>query len=272
MSGVPISEVTAKDFIMVRAALVARVGGGNEAIVWARVEYRCRADSSVAYDTESGRWWRASYDTVGAETGLTAKQSRTALESLARGGFVEREQHSIRNNYDQTYSYRPVVIAGQIDVPERADEAALEGDSGLPEWADVPISEELEKVTTKKAETQGQRFAQPLCDVLVAELVRNEAKVPEPMSKRWLDAARLMVDADGRDPHQAKALIEWACRDGFWRANILSMPTFREQFDKLRLAAERQSPKRSTVDNAREAAEILRARSAQREGQLKVTG
>jgi hypothetical protein len=136
---------------------------------------------------------------------------------------------------------------------------------------------DVRDVTTSeaRASTVGSKFAGPLCDVLVVELRRNEVKFPEPMSKRWLDSARRMVDADGRDPHQAKALIEWACRDSFWRANILSMPTFREQFDKLRLARDRAGGKKSTVDSAREAAEILRARHEQRavqvEGLLQVT-
>ena len=120
-------------------------------------------------------------------------------------------------------------------------------------------------VSTSGVQTVGVRFAQPLCDVLIAELIRNEVKVPEQVSKRWLDAARLMVDADGRDPHQAKALIEWACRDAFWRSNILSMPKFREKFDALRLARDRAPGRRSTVENSREAAQILEDRRAQRD-------
>jgi len=117
-------------------------------------------------------------------------------------------------------------------------------------------------VSTSMPATLGQRFAQPLCGVLVAELIRNEVKYPDPMSKRWLDAARLLVDVDKRDPHQAKVLIEWACRDGFWRANILSMPTFREQYDKLRLARERAVGKTSTVEHGRSVDQILRDREA----------
>jgi DNA-binding Lrp family transcriptional regulator len=117
-------------------------------------------------------------------------------------------------------------------------------------------------VSTSGPSTLGQRFAQPLCEVLVGELIRNEVKYPDPMSKRWLDAARLLVDVDKRDPHQAKTLIEWACRDGFWRANILSMPTFREQYDKLRLARERATGKPSTMQQGRNVDERLRALQA----------
>lgn len=265
MSGVPVDEVTAKDFIMVRAALVRRLGGANEALVWSRVHYRCDEDSRVAHDTDAGRWWAATYGVISEETGLTAKQARTAIDRLVADGFLLAEQHRLRSNYDQTYSYQAVVLGGQFHVPSGADEGALEGDSHVPSGADVPSSkrtrEGKKNVELFKAASEGMRFAQPLCDVLVQELVRNEAKVPGSLPKKWLDDARLLVDADGRDPHEAKTLIEWACRDGFWRANILSMPTFRKQYDKLRLSRERASG-RSTVDVGRAADELLRAREA----------
>ncbi len=123
--------------------------------------------------------------------------------------------------------------------------------TGFPDNGDIRSSLlriDVADVSTSAPQTTGQRFAQPLCDVLFAELRRNEVKVPEGYPKRWLDAARLLVDADGRDPHQAKALIEWACRDSFWRSNILSMPTFRAQYDKLRLARERGGRGRQQQD------------------------
>src|SRR5690606_38335231 len=119
------------------------------------------------------------------------------------------------------------------------------------------------EVGEPKVETQGQRFAQPLCDVLAAELTANEVRFS--ITKSWLDAARLMVDRDGRDPFQAKALIEWACRDSFWAANIQSMPTFRKQYDKLRLSRERAQvgAKRSTVEHGRDVDALLAAEEAQ---------
>lgn len=93
--------------------------------------------------------------------------------------------------------------------------------------------------------TLGSQYAKRLCDVLVNELKRNGSKFPDPITKAWLDAARLMVDSDHREPRQAKELIEWACRDSFWRANILSMPKFREKYDTVRLASIRE-PSRKT--------------------------
>jgi len=46
-----------------------------------------------------------------------------------------------------------------------------------------------------------------------------------------------MIDLDGREPDKAANLIRWSQANTFWRKNILSMPTFREKYDQLRLAA-----------------------------------
>lgn len=178
MSGVPADEITAKDFIMVRAALVRRLGGANEALVWARVHYRCDEDSRVAHDTTTGRWWAASYELVGAEVGLSAKQARNALEKLVDDGYLEREQHALRNNYDRVYSYRPVVKPGMTDLPSGADGSDQTGTSHLPSGANhhlpsganAPIYEK-EKTLTKTggAAKRGTRIPQPF--VVTPEMV-----------------------------------------------------------------------------------------------------
>jgi len=79
-----------------------------------------------------------------------------------------------------------------------------------------------------------------LCEHLLRRLVENDVKVPDKIGKRWRDAARLLMDRDGRSEQQIHAAIDWSQTDPFWRANIHSMPTLRDQYDKLRQAAERQ--------------------------------
>lgn len=61
---------------------------------------------------------------------------------------------------------------------------------------------------------------------------------PKP-GKSWDDAARLMLDRDGRTEAQIHAAIDWCQDDEFWRANILSMPKLREKYDQLSLQARR---------------------------------
>ncbi len=77
-----------------------------------------------------------------------------------------------------------------------------------------------------------------LCKHLAERIIGNGS--PEPtISKRWRDAARLMLDKEGRTEEQIHSAIDWCQNDGFWKGNILSMPKLREKYDQLRLAAQR---------------------------------
>ena len=44
-----------------------------------------------------------------------------------------------------------------------------------------------------------------------------------------------MLRIDNRTSAQIAEVIQWAQRDNFWRANILSMDTLRGKFDQLSL-------------------------------------
>lgn len=106
-----------------------------------------------------------------------------------------------------------------------------------------------------------------LC-VLLADLIEgNGAKRPT-ITKAWRDACRLLLDKDlaGRFPspvHEVEGAINWSQQDEFWRANVLSMPTLRKQFDRLRLAAQRNGgQRRPSRDQA--AAALLHAAAQSR--------
>jgi len=75
-----------------------------------------------------------------------------------------------------------------------------------------------------------------LCNLL-ADLIEDNGSLRPAIGKGWTEAARLMLDKDGRDPAAAARLIQWAQGNDFWKGNILSMPKFREKYDQLRLAA-----------------------------------
>lgn len=110
MSGVPIAEVTANDFMQVRAALVRRVGGADAALVFSRVYYRTDKNSRAAIEFEGEMWWTASHPALARETGLTEGQARKAAQVLVDGGFVEA-----RKLHGNVMSYRPVVIGHLLD-------------------------------------------------------------------------------------------------------------------------------------------------------------
>jgi predicted phage replisome organizer len=52
---------------------------------------------------------------------------------------------------------------------------------------------------------------------------------------QWANTIRLMIQRDDRSSKQIAAVIDWCQQDKFWKLNILSADTLREQFDRLEL-------------------------------------
>jgi hypothetical protein len=99
-----------------------------------------------------------------------------------------------------------------------------------------------------------------ICDHLADRIEANGANRPT-VTAKWRDAARLMLDRDGRTEDEIHGAIDWCQADEFWRANVLSMPKLREKYDTLRLQAQRRSrPTRQ------QETDDLFARAAQRMG------
>lgn len=87
---------------------------------------------------------------------------------------------------------------------------------------------------------------QKLCELLVSLIVGNGDKAPA-ITKQWHPAARLLIEKDGRDIESAARVMRWALADSFWKGNIRSMPTFREKYDQLRHAANRDLAKKQAA-------------------------
>lgn len=118
---------------------------------------------------------------------------------------------------------------GKADSKPMANAMANECDRNAPTR---PDPKEEAKASSVKIRDDVQRLCQVLADLIEA----NGSKRPK-ISKTWTDAARRMIDRDGRDVAKTENLIRWSQGNMFWRKNILSMPTFREKYDQLRLAA-----------------------------------
>ena len=119
-----------------------------------------------------------------------------------------------------------------------------------------------EEVQVKETSAKPQRRpdADRLCEHLADRIEANGSKRPT-ITRRWRDAARLMLDNDGRTEQQITAAIDWCQKNEFWRANILSMPKLREKYDQLRLEAMRvngNGRKSTTTDRVQQATEAGR--------------
>lgn len=73
-----------------------------------------------------------------------------------------------------------------------------------------------------------------LTDFLIRKMKSNnaQAKIPNDL-KKWHDAIRLMMDADGYTEQQVSEMIDFSQKDGFWKANILSATKLREKAGTL---------------------------------------
>lgn len=100
---------------------------------------------------------------------------------------------------------------------------------------EVEIEVDLDLDPTAKSSRGDERPEVARLALLLADLIRRrdpKARVA-PGSKGWLDAIRLLLDADERSEAEVEHVIRWCQADDFWRKNILSAPKLRVKFDQL---------------------------------------
>lgn len=97
-----------------------------------------------------------------------------------------------------------------------------------------------------------------ICTRLADRIEANGSKRPN-VTKAWRDAARLLIDKDGRSEQQILTAIEWCQTDTFWRSNVMSMPKLRDKYDQMRLAAQRPGTAVATRQTGTSTDHIARA-------------
>jgi hypothetical protein len=111
--------------------------------------------------------------------------------------------------------------------PQKKDSAPPAAGSAAPRGPKVLKPEPPEAV----------QFAEDFADGLRA--VHEGFKPPSEAALRsWARAARLMLTEDSRPLEEARNLARWLFEDPgaeatFWRPNVMSLPTFRKQYDRL---------------------------------------
>lgn len=115
--------------------------------------------------------------------------------------------------------------------------------------------DEVEVSSSATADAAARPDVDALCDLMIEMLKSNGARTPSKISKQWHDAARLLIDRDGYTPKQVEWVMRWAMNDDFWRTNILSMPTLRKQFDRLKMRALAEHEQQKTAPRSSSARE-----------------
>lgn len=189
------------------------------------------------------------------------------LEALIDGGFIDQEEEGLALH--DWYDYAGKLIDGRkrerersrarrIQAKQQQNETAREVENhpepqtdqrttgGQPaddqEKTDGTIPYHTKPYHTKDKEA-GNKFPPDSIPWQLAEHLRHTILAKDPNTKtptnlnNWATEADRMIRLDNRDPQEAAHLMIWAQQDSFWHANILSMATFRKQYDKLKRQA-----------------------------------
>jgi len=208
-------------------------------------------------------------------TGLSRSTVATQLNVVEVAGWVKRDKPDVRASWGAKARTRYFVqiptsptaaLVRQPDQSERSkadrNETAAQGNG----WSDsrtspgaalvrendmtspgagpevpVPSTKDKKHSSPKTGRTKTpephRADVETLCDRLEKWMRYNKCRAPK-ITDAWRTEARRLLDLDKRPLDEATKLIDWCQKDGFWKGNILSMPTFREKYDQLRLRME----------------------------------
>lgn len=157
---------------------------------------------------------------------------RAAARRELAGQAVARPS-ALRNDQGKRVSAGEAVVRSSAvrGAPERQDVVR----SSAPEQDQLLQLNEVSNSSSTTAPPPREDVEQ-LCRELRDRMIQNGCKPPT-ITKAWQDAARLLLDRDGRELDKAMQVLDWTMKDEFWMANVQSMGTFRKQYDKLRLKA-----------------------------------
>lgn len=210
--------------------------------------------------TDAGLWWET---VVNGEHGFGFHDWRDYLPRP--DGIEDASESGMRGNHVRWHENRGAVSPS---CPFCSQESPYDrGDIGCDDRGDIPIAiaPNREPVPVPNPDTTSELVAlrpevERICERLADRIAEDGSKRPS-ITKAWRDAARLMLDRDGISEADALAAIDWCQDHHFWRSNILSLPTLRKQYVRLRKEAARPAAPRS-----QQATDELFARAAQRLG------
>jgi Helix-turn-helix domain len=191
-----------------------------------------------ANDDGTGAW--PSVETLARSARLSTRQVQRCLRDLERSGAIVREGTS---SYGTTQW--GVNMSGRQSVG--GDISDREGATSSASYGAVAVTQTvLSKPSIEPSNIMSEARSGPSDEAIylsrrLAAQIRSrdpKAKVA-PDSRRWLDAARLLLERDGRSVEEVEAVLDWLPFDSFWPSVILSMPKLREKFTQLVAASAR---------------------------------
>lgn len=254
------------------------MSSSSEALAWAwRQDIPRRPLAKLLLVAIAGETTRIKDGPFTAEPGLARLSRLTGMHESAvrRNLAVLAEAHLLTKHRSADNQGRrardryelPVVIAASVPQPKSAPSLTAESPVGREptgtraQSQTVPEPDESGAPSGTRAQTSTcstssndevllktsaieRPIIRELCDHLADWVARNDEDGKRPnVTKRWLDACRLMIDVDERDPEKIRVAIDWCQRSEFWRTNIRSMSKLRDQYATLRGQAQAEQSK-----------------------------
>lgn len=120
------SDFDVDNFMRVSASLVRKLGSANDALVLARIVFRCALATSLTHQHDGYVWWCATKEDLSEETGLTVAQVKHSINRLIELGVVVAEEHRLGGSGDRTKSYRPAVPHEEMSKAPNSHPSPLE--------------------------------------------------------------------------------------------------------------------------------------------------
>jgi hypothetical protein len=183
--------------------------------------------------------------------GVKEREVRNVLPVMESLSMIEIAVNGLVRvtNWSQRQFESDDVTKRTRDHRERSGEQRRNVPGNVPETETETETEE--DTSAKPPQTPIRDDVERLCNRLADRIAADGSKRPT-ITKAWRDAARLMLDKDGRTEAEAAQAIDWCQAHHFWRSNILSMPKLREKYDQLRkvATAERRPDRRQAETDA----------------------
>lgn len=246
--------------------------------------------------------WRTDADRLSKEKnkGGKAKEGREAIQAglreLEDAGYLVRHKYQGQGGRWQwiwQYADDPADLA-DLDVSAGNTGNGLSGDGTTGDGSPVDIEVlgvEVKTSTSTIADATADDDQPPLVEAGVepvadkpqrpeveqlcsrlADLVEGNGARRPVITKAWRDAARLLLDRDKAPLNQVTYVLDWCQRDEFWRVNVLSMPTFRKQYDRLAMKARQEAERRRNGQVNGRDVQDMRAAVAMRRAAMNVDG
>jgi len=202
------------------------------AVVLQAVNYRAAITDA---DSAGEVWVQITMQEIADELGVSLSQTKRALTKLRELGWISsRNAEGYNNNKLWTIHHETFTDQKSHVQPIKKPNSANRKDEN--DFSTTLL--EVKRTITNKPTQVLPDEAYEMAELLAELIVRNGSKPPK-VTPKWVKDLELMHRVDERSWDEIRAAIIWCQNDSFWRGNIMSPNKLRDQFDRLRMAAQR---------------------------------